>query len=123
MVGILVIIALVFLVAGTLLVLYTEWTRNAFKSIIVPAYVRWYSVVPLVVGVFFVSAAFYHREVFWLALILGVIGIAKGIYLIVGPAETMESVLTWWNIEASDRTVRFFGLITTRGGGQRRLAG
>lgn len=112
MTGLLYCIALLWIVVGTILILYTEWTKNASRSIILPAYIRWYSIAPLIVGVFLVSAAFYHKEVFWLALMLGVLGIVKGIYLIVGPLEKIAGLLRWWNEEASDRSARFFGLIT-----------
>ena len=112
MTGLLYFIAILWIVAGTMLILYTEWTKNACKSIVFPAYLRLYSILPLIVGVFLVSAAFYHKEVFWLAIIIGVLGIAKGIFMIVGSLEKLEALLRWWYEEASDRTARFLGLIT-----------
>jgi hypothetical protein len=111
MIGILCIIAIIWIATGTLLILYTEWTRNAFRSFVYLDHIRWYSILPLAIGIFLIAGAFSHREVFWLAIILGILAVAKGMYLIIGPPEHIDRVLDWWWHEASDRTRRLWGII------------
>ncbi len=112
MIEMLLIIALLWIAAGTLLILYTEWTKNVFKSILYFRYIRWYSMVPFTVGVFLLFAALHHQEVFWLAIIVGLLAIAKGVYILLGSPANIEGLIKWWYEEASDRTARLFGLIT-----------
>ena len=70
-----------------------------------------WAVVPLFFGVVLVLGAFFEKEVFWLAFILGLIALIKGVYLIVGPPAQVNKLLDWWFEKASDRIIRLSGLI------------
>jgi hypothetical protein len=70
-----------------------------------------WAVVPLFFGVVLVLGAFFEREAFWLAFILGVLALLKGVFLIVGPPAQVKKLLDWWFENASDRIIRLSGLI------------
>ena len=106
------IICILWIVAGTFLIIYTEQTRQVLKKIFPVDYVKVYSVLPFILGVFLVVGAFYHGNLFWLAFVLGLLGIIKGVYLFFGPPSHVKRLCEWWFSKAHDRTVRMFGLIT-----------
>jgi uncharacterized protein YjeT (DUF2065 family) len=56
--------------------------------------------------------AFFHKEMFWLVFVLGVLGILKGVFLIIGPSAHIKQLLDWWFRKASERTIRLNGLIS-----------
>jgi uncharacterized protein YjeT (DUF2065 family) len=106
------ILAILWIVAGTFLVLYTESTKEFLKKLFLTDHFRWLAVLPLIFGILLVVGAFYHKEMFWLVFILGVLGLLKGVFLIIGPSAQIKKLLEWWFHKASDRTIRLNGLIS-----------
>jgi len=105
------IISIIWIAVGVFLIIYTdrykEVSRNAFSTDKLKAW----AVVPLFFGVVLVVGAFFQKEVFWLAIILGLMALLKGVYLIVGPSAQTKKLVEWWSEKASNRTIRLFGLI------------
>ena len=112
MTAIVYVLALLWIASGAFLIVFTEKTREFFKKIFLTDRVRRWSALPLIFGVILIIAAFCKRDMFWLALILGLLGIAKGIYLFAGPPEQTKAFMEWWLLKARPETVRFFGLIS-----------
>jgi uncharacterized membrane protein required for colicin V production len=106
------IISVLWIVAGVLLILYTEETRAVLRKVLPRENIRWLAAFPLIFGVTLSIGAFYVREMLWLVLVLGILGIAKGIYLLAGPITRINALLQWWIEKADAKTVRLFGLIT-----------
>ena len=105
-------IAVLWLAAGSLLILYTEGTRAFMKRAFLQDRVRWMAVFPLLTGLLLVVGAFFYQEMFWLALVLGILAILKGAYLVVGPSSHIEGILEWWFNRADASTIRFWGLLS-----------
>ncbi len=103
-------VSIIWIVMGTVLVLYTEWVRKSLKERLEKTNYRFLSPIPLVFGILLVISAGWC-EVFWLIFLLGLIGVAKGLYLFLAPKSQIDMVLSWWFDEASDRVYRFTGLI------------
>jgi uncharacterized protein YjeT (DUF2065 family) len=112
MTAVLYILAILWIVVGTFLVLYTESTKEVLKKLFFRDHFRWLATLPLLFGVLLVAGAFYHKEMFWLVFVLGVLGILKGIFLIIGPSAQIKRFLDWWFHKASERTIRLNGLIS-----------
>jgi hypothetical protein len=93
------------------LIIYTERYREFSKKMFPTEKLKVWAVVPLFFGVVLVLGAFFEREVFWLAFILGVLALLKGVFLIVGPPAQVKKLLDWWFENASDRIIRLSGLI------------
>jgi hypothetical protein len=106
------IISVLWIVTGTLLIIYTESTREFLKRAFLIERIRWLAFLPLVFGAVLVVGAFYQRQLFWLAIILGGLGIIKGIYLTIGPVAQIRTLMDWWFHKADERTIRLHGLIT-----------
>ena len=106
------ILAILWIVIGTFLVLYTESTKEVFKKLFLTDHFRWLAALPLIFGILLVVGAFTQKEMFWLVFILGVLGVLKGVFLIIGPSAQIKKVLDWWFHKASDRTIRLNGLIS-----------
>ena len=108
---VLIVIAILWIAVGTLFIIHTRKTREFYGKLIYKRNPKLLAILPLAFGILFAVAAFYYKEMFGLIFILGVIGILKGAYLMVGPADQIRRVMEWWCKEAGDGTIRLFGLI------------
>lgn len=106
------ILAILWIVVGTFLVLYTESTQEVLRKLFLRDHFRWLAALPLIFGILLVVGAFYRTEMFWLVFILGVLGLLKGVFLIFGPSAQIKKLLHWWFHTASERTIRLNGLIS-----------
>jgi len=68
------------------------------------------SVIPLAIGVLLILSAF-HSFNSWFIIVLGLIAIIKGLLLIIVPKTFYDKMVNWYFEKASDRTVRFFGIL------------
>jgi len=105
------IISILWIVVGVFLVIYTEGTREFYKKLFLKDSVKWMAVIPAIFGVILVVGSFYCERVFWLAIILGLLALAKGGYIFFAPSSQIKGLLEWWFNRASDGTIRLFGLI------------
>lgn len=105
------IISILWIASGAFLVLYTESAKEFLKRLLLRDHLRWLAVLPAIFGIILVVGAFSHKEMFWLALVLGVLGLIKGVYWAIGPSAQIKRLLEWWFYKAGDRTIRLHGLI------------
>lgn len=103
--------SVLWIVEGTFLIIYTEGTRKFMETTFFKMNIKIMAVLALIFGLFFLVAAFYFREMFWLAFLLGIIAIVKGVYLFVAPPNQVKALLEWWFHKASGETIRAMGLI------------
>lgn len=103
-------ISIIWVILGSVLVLYTDRSRGFLKGLVKKRDFRVLGPVPLGFGVLLVISAGWS-EVFWLIFLLGLIAVAKGLYLLFGPRSQVQTLITWWCEEASDQLYRFCGLI------------
>lgn len=108
---VLIVIAILWIAVGTLFIIHTRKTREFYGKLIYKRNPKLLAILPLAFGILFAVAAFYYKEMFGLVFILGVVGILKGAYLILGPADQINRVMEWWYKGAGDGTIRLFGLI------------
>lgn len=67
------VIAILWIASGTFVVVFTEKAREVFRGMFFTEKVKRLSVLPFVFGLFLIIGAFYHREAFWLFLVLGLL--------------------------------------------------
>ncbi len=108
---ILYIISIFWIGIGTLFIIHTGKTREFYGKLLYKRNPKLLAILPLAFGILLAVSAFYYREMFGIVFILGVLGILKGAYLIVGPVDQINRVMEWWYREAGDGTIRLFGLI------------
>ena len=104
-------VSILWIIVGTFFVIYTRGTRELYKKVFLRDKVRWMGVIPFVFGMILVVGAFYSGEVFWLALVLGVLALLKGVYVFFAPSSQIKALLDWIFNRAGDGTLRLFGLI------------
>jgi hypothetical protein len=105
------VIALVWIAAGTFLIVFTERSREVLKSIFFIEKVKRLSVLPFIFGIVLIIGAFCNKDLFWFAFILGLLATSKGIYFYMAPLEQTKGLMEWWFVQARPETVRFMGLI------------
>ncbi|MFC1580320.1 hypothetical protein ACFL4N_05345 [Thermodesulfobacteriota bacterium] len=107
----LIVIAILWIAVGALFIIHTRKTREFYEKLLYKRNPKLLAIMPLAFGILFAVGAFYYKEMFGLVFILGVLGILKGAYLILGPADQIKRVMEWWYKDAGDGTIRLFGLI------------
>jgi len=104
-------LSLLFISAGTMLVLYSQQSRAYVRGFFHGHDFRLLAVLPAGLGLLTLVGAFAVREVFGLALILGVAALAKGAFLAFGPPARIQRVRDWWFDEADEIVLRVSGLV------------
>jgi len=105
------VVSVLWIAMGAFLVIDTRRARELLDRLYRVKNVRVLGVLPIVFGVIFVVGAFFFSKMFWLAFILGVLALLKGVYLFLGREAQIKSLIEWWCQRASEQTVRLFGLI------------
>jgi uncharacterized protein YjeT (DUF2065 family) len=109
---ILFVIAILWIAVGTSLIIYTGWTRRLWSKILERDNFKWLAILPGIFGLILIASAFYYAKAFWVALILGILALLKGLYLIIGPSHQLKALFDWWIHKAGDGTMRLYGMIT-----------
>jgi uncharacterized protein YjeT (DUF2065 family) len=107
---ILFIVSILWIAGGTALIIYTSGTRAFWGRMLDRYNYRWLAVVPAIVGLILVASGFYYPEMFWLAIVLGLLALLKGIFIIFGPSRRVKSLFDWWLYKAGEGTLRLYGL-------------
>lgn len=113
----LLVLSILWICAGAGMVIYTGRTRTLFNKLVSADHIKWWAVLPLGIGLILVVGAFGSPGVFWLALVIGLLALLKGVYLLAGPSNHIQALTAWWRDQVSDETVRLFGLVTLLLGG------
>lgn len=108
---ILIMLSILWIALGTAIVLYTSQSKSFLREFILGMNIRLWALAPLAVGLLFVVGAFMLPEIFWIALILGILAISKGAYFALGPLPQVNSIVRWWFDNTSETTMRLSGLI------------
>ncbi len=104
-------LAIMWITTGGSLVIYTDKTRKFIRQFSYPEHYALWSVIGIVLGILLVVGSFFSGKLLWLALILGGIALAKGVYLMKGSPDQIQRLIRWWYEQASDEVVRFWGLV------------
>ena len=104
-------VSFIWIIIGTLLILYTAQTKRTIQKLSNIIHVRLLAFLPLAFGIVLVIGAFSQQEIFWLAMITGLIALLKALYLLISSTEKVRKRLDWWYSWAGEVTYRFFGLI------------
>jgi len=105
------IVAILWIVIGVFVILFTERTMKVLKKLFFIEKVRVLSIFPIIFGIVLIIGAFVCTQIFFLSLILGVLALLKGLYFVVGPLSQIKRLMDWWFNKASDSYIRLCGLI------------
>ena len=104
-------VAILWIVIGVFIILFTEKTMKVLKKLFFTKKVKVLSIFPIIFGFVLIIGAFVCTQIFFLSLILGVFALLKGLYLIMGPMAQINRIMDWWFNKASGSYIRLCGLI------------
>lgn len=104
MIWFLFVIALVYIMFGTLLLFATGFTRDRYVSKLKINDPRKWSPLPLVAGLLFLLAASSSSQSSFI-IVLGLLALLKGLLFLFGPQEKVKSTIEWW-LQGSDKTYK-----------------
>lgn len=99
---------LIWVMAGTLMVFAIRILREAYVARLKAMDYRIFSPLALTGGVLFLLASSSSSQSTFI-IILGLLGLAKGLLLLFGPREKMRRMVDWY-FDASDRAYRVWGV-------------
>ena len=105
------VVAILWIIIGVFILLYTERTMTIFKKLFLTEKVKVLSILPIIFGMVLVIGAFVCTQVFFLSLVLGVLALIKGLYLIMGPMPQIKRLMDWWFNKATTSFIRLCGLV------------
>jgi hypothetical protein len=108
----LVIISIIWIIVGTFLIVFTAQTRDILQKYFRIENMKVPAVAAFILGLALIVGGLFKRDILVLSLILGLLGIGKGIFIFFGSERQIENILDWWYVRARDETLRFWGLIT-----------
>ena len=111
MAWILYLISVVWIATGACAILYTSETRNTFKKLLSSVNRIALSTLPAVFGVLMIVSASASLHP-WLIRFLGILGLAKGGFIIMNPKGMYEKTLQWYFESVLDQGYRLMGIVT-----------
>jgi uncharacterized protein YjeT (DUF2065 family) len=109
---ILYIISLLWIGAGSCIILYAPQSRAFLKKTLHGVDLGLISIVPITIGVLLIISAYYSAA-FWIIVVLGILAIGKGCLFIFNPRKAADKIMTWFLDEVSDNMYRLAGIIAT----------
>jgi len=104
-------ISVIYVALGAAMVLYTSQTKSFLREFVLGMNMRLWSFAALLFGILFIVGAFVVEKVFWIALVLGLLAVTKGLYLGFGQLAQIRSLTEWWFDRASETVIRLWGLL------------
>jgi hypothetical protein len=95
---------------GSWAILYTGDTRSTMQRVLSALNRKVLSVMPLAFGVLMIVAASDSIHP-WLVRILGLLGLAKGVFVLANPMSLYEKSIQWCLESVSDQGYRLTGII------------
>jgi len=107
---ILYVISIVLIGSGTGMILYTRQYREMLGKLTATIHRKIFAALAFVVGVLLVVAAPSSRNL-WVVVAIGIIAMAKGLFLYLNPRNLVDCLMDWYLNRVSDQAFRFFGII------------
>jgi hypothetical protein len=104
-------ISVVWIATGACAILYTSETRNTLKKLLSSVNRIALSTLPVVFGVLMIVSASASMHP-WLIRFLGILGMAKGVFIFMNPGGRYEKTLQWYLESVLDQGYRLMGIIT-----------
>ncbi len=103
-------VSLLWISVGCCMILYTKETRNVMERFLLQIDRRILSILPFIAGILFIFAAPASSNP-WFIRFLGVMGVAKGVFIFFDPNNLYDRINNWQLNSISDQTRRLWGII------------
>lgn len=104
------VISLLWIAAGVCFILYTDESRGVYKAMLHQMNRIAVGIIPIAFGILFFAAAGHSRNS-WFIILLGILGLVKGVVILFNPSGFYEKSMNWMIEDTSDQTFRFFGIM------------
>lgn len=105
----LILLAIFYIIVGGMLFIQTNKAKGFFRKLLKEKNVKTLSIVPLVVGLLLIWGSSFV-SVPWFVILLGILGILKGLFFILGPEKKIRPLIDWW-LNASDSVYKSWGVV------------
>ena len=106
---ILILLSILWIVAGVLLFILTDAMRQICRNLLKIKNLKPFSVLAIIAGIVFIMASSLV-SVPWVAILLGLLAIAKGLFFIFAPQKKVKAFFDWW-LNASNGIYRSWGIM------------
>ena len=103
-------VSLLWIAVGSGYILYTRQFREVMGNLIKGSNEKIIAGLAVVFGILFILGASQTRHSGFV-IFLGIIAIAKGVFIFLDPQGYWQKVKAWYLDQASDQTFRLFGII------------
>jgi hypothetical protein len=107
-------IGLFYIMIGTLVLFATGYAREQYLSKIKIGDPRKWSPLPLVAGILFLLAASSSSQPTFI-IVLGLLGLVKGLVFIFGPQDKVKRMIDWWYVGSDQKFKVWSGLVIALG--------
>lgn len=104
-------IAATWIAFGSSAILYTTETKSTANAFLLKIPPKFLAAIPFISGILFIIAASASSHP-WIIRIFGVIGLLKGIFVFVNPANLYPKTMEWYLVSLSDQSHRFVGILS-----------
>jgi uncharacterized protein YjeT (DUF2065 family) len=104
------VISFIWIAGGCCMILYTSETRSVMDKMIQEIDRRILFIVPFIAGILFLFAASASHNP-WFIRFIGLMGVAKGVFVLVAPDNLYDQINNWYLKSLSDQALRLWGII------------
>ncbi|MEE8360414.1 MAG: hypothetical protein V3S04_05745 [Candidatus Omnitrophota bacterium] len=107
----LILLAILWIIVGVLLVILTDATREIFRNLLSKKNLnlKALAIISFVVGALLILGSS-AVDTPWALILLGLIGVAKGLFFTFAPKKNAMAVINWW-LNAPNRLLRIWGTV------------
>lgn len=104
-------ISAIWIAYGSCAILYTTETKRTAETFLSKTPPKLIAAIPFISGILLIIAASAGSHP-WIIRIFGVIGLIKGIFIFVNPANLYPKTMDWYLVTLSDQSHRFMGILS-----------
>jgi len=105
----LILLAIAWIIIGVLMFIFTDASKEVLRNLLKQKNIKTFSILPIAIGIALLAGASLV-SVPWIAVILGVLGVLKGVFFIFGPEKNKKALIDWW-LSASNNVYKSWGIV------------
>jgi len=107
----LILLAVLWIIIGALLVILTDATREIFRNLLSKKNLnlRTLAVISFVIGALLILGSS-AVDTPWVLILLGLMGVAKGLFFTLAPKKNAMAVIDWW-LNAPNKLLKIWGIV------------
>ncbi|NQT06025.1 MAG: hypothetical protein HQ575_00625 [Candidatus Omnitrophica bacterium] len=104
----LILLAMIWIVAGVLMFIFTDAFKEVMRNLLKQKKFKLFAVLSFLVGVILMLGSSVVNAP-WVAVLFGVLAIAKGVFFMFGPKKKADELISWW-LNASNNAYKVWSI-------------